>query len=68
MGELTIPYCSLSFLLYFNATIIMEEIQLFKFFAIRYYEGQLAHFAEDDIELVEEPNVNVTEAAEKVVF
>ncbi|WOL09558.1 hypothetical protein Cni_G18311 [Canna indica] len=33
----------------------------------RYYEGQLAHFAEEGIEQVEEPNVKITEAAEKVV-
>ncbi|URD75422.1 hypothetical protein MUK42_07746 [Musa troglodytarum] len=32
----------------------------------RYYEGQLAHFAEEDAEQVEEPKVRVTEAAEKV--
>ncbi|CAD5183874.1 unnamed protein product [Musa acuminata subsp. malaccensis] len=32
----------------------------------RYYEGQLAHFAEEDAEQVEEPEVRVTEAAEKV--
>ncbi|WOL12521.1 hypothetical protein Cni_G21288 [Canna indica] len=35
-------------------------------FGIQYYEGQLAHFAEEDIEQVEEPNVKITEAAEKV--
>lgn len=32
----------------------------------RYYEGQLSHFAEEDIEEIMEPKVNVIEAAQKV--
>ncbi|ONK79120.1 uncharacterized protein A4U43_C01F3140 [Asparagus officinalis] len=32
----------------------------------RYYEGQMADFTEEDAEAIEEPEVKVTEAAEKV--
>lgn len=32
----------------------------------RYYEGQMADFSEEDAEDIEEPEVKVTEAAEKV--
>lgn len=35
---------------------------------LRYYEGQLTHFAEEDVEQAEESEVKVTEVAEKVVF
>ncbi|PKA51042.1 UPF0202 protein [Apostasia shenzhenica] len=34
----------------------------------RYYEGQLAHIAEEDAENMEEPEVKITEAAEKVTL
>ena len=37
----------------------------FLYIAFRYYEGQMADFTEEDAE-IDEPEVKVTEAAEKV--